>query len=112
MTETHDIFLRAYAVVTKENKQPPSRYPYLSEKQVRNRATATILATEPVQTSEFNGIVLTVRLRRKKYSYWLSFASKPDVKAICKQLRSDETDDWIGKDIDFVTEIGNRRNSS
>ena len=110
MTETHDIFLRAYAVVTKENKQPPSRYPYLSEKQVRNRATATILATEPVQTSEFNGIVLTVRLRRKKYSYWLSFASKPDVKAICKQLRSDETDDWIGKDIDFVTEIGNRRN--
>jgi hypothetical protein len=110
MPETHDIFLRAYAVVIKENKQPPARYPYLPEKQIGKRATATILATQPVETAEFNGIVLTVRLRSKKYSYWLSFANKSDVKAICKQLESDESDDWIAKDVVFVTEIGNRRN--
>jgi hypothetical protein len=110
MTDTHDIFLRAYTVVTSENKEPPARYPHLAEKQVGKRATATILAAEPLQTSEFNGIVLTVMLRRKKYSYWLSFANKPDVNTIRKQLESDESDDWIGKDVVFATEIGNRRN--
>src|SRR6266851_1584429 len=110
MTDTHDIFLRAYAVVTNKNEQPPAKYPHLADKQVGKRATATILAANPIQTSEFNGIVLTVRLRGKKYSYWLSFANKPDVKAICKQLESVESDDWIGKDVAFVTEIGNRRN--
>jgi hypothetical protein len=110
MTDTHDIFLRAYTVVTNENKQPPARYPHLAEKQIGKRATATILAAQPVQTSEFNGIVLTVKLRGKKYSYWLSFANKPDVKAICKQLESEENDDWVGKDVIFVTQTGNRRN--
>jgi hypothetical protein len=110
MTDTHDIFLRAYAVVTNESKQPSARYPHLAEKQIGKRATATILAAQPVLTSEFSGIVLTVKLRGKKYSYSLSFTNKPDVKAICKQLESDESDDWIGKDIVFVTEIGTRRN--
>src|SRR5580658_11040688 len=110
MTESHDIFLRAYTVVTNENKQPVARYPHLAEKQIGKRATATILAADPLQTSEFNGIVLTVILRRKKYSYWLSFANKPDVNAIRKQLESDESDDWIGKDIVFATEAANRRN--
>jgi hypothetical protein len=110
MTDTHDIFLRAYAVVTNKNERPSARYPHLAEKQIGKRATATILAAQPVETSEFNGILLTVKLRGKKYSYWLSFANKPDVKAICKQLESEENDDWIGKDIVFVTEAANRRN--
>ena len=110
MTDTHDIFLRAYTVVTNENKQPPARYPHLAERQIGKRATATILAAQPVQTSEFNGILLTVKLRGKKYSYWLSFTNGRDVKAVCKQLESEESDDWIEKDIVFVTEIGNRRN--
>src|ERR1035441_29381 len=91
MTDTHDIFVRAYAVATNENKQPSARYPHLAERQIGNRATATILAAMPVQTSEFNGIVLTVKLRGKKYSYWLSFANEADVKAICKQLESAES---------------------
>jgi hypothetical protein len=72
MTDTHDIFLRAYAVVTDKNEQPPARYPHLAEKQIGKRATATILAAQPVETSEFNGILLTVTLRGKKYSYWLA----------------------------------------
>jgi hypothetical protein len=110
MTDTHDIFLRAYAVVTSENKQPPARYPHLAEKQIGKRARTTILAAQPVLTSEFNGIVLTVKLRGKKCSYWISFANEADVKAICKQLESAESDDWIGKDVVFVTEIGNRKN--
>ena len=65
MTETHDIFLRAYAVVTNEDKQPPARYPHLAEKQVGKVATATILAAKLVQTAEFNGILLTVELLDK-----------------------------------------------
>src|SRR5271170_3537019 len=110
MTDTHDIFLRAYTVVRNENKLPPARYPHLAEKQIGKRATATILAAKIVQTAEFNGILLTVTLRNKKYSYWLSFANERDGKAICKALDSDESDDWIGKDIVFVTEAANRRN--
>src|SRR2546427_141656 len=110
MTDTHDIFLRAYAVVANRNEQPPARYPHLAEKQVGKRATATILAATPVQISEFKGVLLTVKLRGKKYSYSLSFTDKPDLKAICKQLESTETDDWIGKNVVFATEIGNRRN--
>src|SRR5258708_36090792 len=99
MTDTHDIFLRAYAVVTNKDEQPSTKYPYLADKQVGKRATATILEAKPVQTSEFNGIVLTVKLRGKKYSYWLSLVNKPDLKAICKQLESFESEDWIGQNV-------------
>src|SRR5271167_1498098 len=110
MTLVHDIFLRAYAVPANRRREPPAKYPYLAEKQVGKHATATILDAQPVKTSDFNGIVLTVQLRNKKYAYPLSFARQPDVKAICAQLKSTESDDWIGKQIAFATEKGNRRN--
>ena len=108
--DTHDIFLRAYTVVRNENKQPSARYPHLAEKQIGKRATATILAAKLVQTAEFNGTLLTVKLRSKKYSYWLSSVNERDGKTIRKALESEESDDWIGKDIVFVTEAANRRN--
>jgi len=106
----HDIFLRAHVVVTDRSKEPPAKYPYLAEKQVGKHATATILDAQPAKTSDFNGIVLTLKLRSKKYSYPLSFANRPDIKAICAQLKSTESDDWIGKQISFTTEKENRRN--
>jgi hypothetical protein len=109
MTQKQDIFVRAYAVVTRKKIEPPAKYPYLAEKHVGQKATATILEAQHVQTSSFNGIVLTVRLRNKKFAYSLPFA-KPDMEAIRKQLESDETDDWIGKRISFATKKGSKRN--
>jgi len=110
VAEHHDIFLRAYAVVADTNKNPQSKYPYLAEKQVKGHATATILEAQPILTPDFNGIVLTVKLRNKKYAYPLSFANRPDVRAICDQLSSTESDDWIGKQVDFTMQKGNGRN--
>jgi hypothetical protein len=113
MTETHDIFLRAYAVAANKNKEcnasPCAEYPYISEKQVGEQATATILEAQHVTASGFDGVVLTVMLRNRKYAYALPF-NKVDIKAICKQLDSTETDDWIGKQITFATKKGKIRN--
>ena len=36
--------------------------------------------------------------------------NRPDLKAICAQLKSTESDDWIGKQVSFETEKKNRRN--
>jgi hypothetical protein len=113
MTQTHDIFLRAYAVAANKNKErkniPCSEYPYLAEKQVGRQATATILEARPVTTSGFSGIVLTVKLRNKNYAYPLSFR-KFDIKAVFAQLKSAETDDWIGEHVTFVTRKWKTRN--
>src|SRR5216684_888904 len=102
MAETHDIFLRAYAVAADKNKEckgsPCAEHPYLSEKQVGKQATATILEAQPLTTSGFDGVVLTVILRNKKYAYPLPFG-KVDIKAVCEQLKSTEADEWIGKQI-------------
>jgi hypothetical protein len=88
MAETYDIFVRAYAVAADKNKEckaiPSAKYPYLSEKQVGKEATATILEAQPVTTSDFDGVLLTVILRN--------------------------TDDWIEKKITFVTKKGKMRN--
>jgi hypothetical protein len=110
MTAVHDIFLRAYAVAAEQKKEPPAEHPYLSGKQVGKKATATILQQQRIETPDFDGLVLTVKLRNKKYGYFLSFEKRTDVKAICAQLKSTESDDWIGKRVAFVTEKGNRRN--
>jgi hypothetical protein len=109
MPETQDIFLRAYAVVTYKKKEPPAKYAYLSEKQVGEHATVTILAAQHVRTPDFHGIVLTVKLKGRKYSFSLSFARKADLKEVCKQLHSEETDEWIGKCLTLVTKPGNKR---
>ena len=102
--------MRSRQTKTKEcNASPCAEYPYISEKQVGEQATATILEAQHVTASGFDGVVLTVMLRNRKYAYALPF-NKVDIKAICKQLDSTETDDWIGKQITFATKKGKIRN--
>jgi hypothetical protein len=116
MNQPHDIFLRAYTVAEdikrEQDRSPCTEYPDLAAEQVGKHATATIFTAKHVTTSHFDGIVLTVILRNKKYGYPLSFAKNSELKAVCAQLNSTETDDWIGRDIAFVAKKRKRRNGS
>ncbi len=79
---------------------------YLTAAAIGNKpASGKILEARAVKTPKFNGIFLTVKIGSRKYAYPLSF-ERFDIAAVCKQVKSEETDDWIGQVIKFVCKPG------
>jgi hypothetical protein len=76
---------------------------------VGSKASGKILEARAVKTPNFGGIFLTVKINGQKYAYPLSF-ERFDIGAVCDQLGSSETDDWIGETVTFVTKKGKTKN--
>jgi len=55
----------------------------------------------------FHGIALDVKVNGTKYGFLTSF-DRFDVGAICRQLKSEDTDDWLGQTIKFVSKKGSK----
>ena len=59
------------------------------------------------KSKPFHGIALDVKVNGTKYGFLTSF-DRFDVGAIVKQLGSEESDDWLGRDLKFVSKKGNK----
>lgn len=81
---------------------------FLPAKVVGKGTTGKVLAARAVKTPNFNGLFLDVKIGNTKYSYGVSF-DRFDLGAICAQMGSEETDDWIGNNLRFITKKGKKK---
>lgn len=94
----------------KENKMNVGHYvtnafeqhEFVSGKDVGKSCVAKILEVKPVKTPKFDGLFLTLKIGAEKRTLGVSF-ERFDIGSICKQIKSDETDDWIGENITLIT---------
>lgn len=78
------------------------QHDFVNAKDVGKGCTAKILEVKPVKTAKFDGLFLTLKIGAVKRTLGLAF-ERFDIGAVCKQVGSDETDDWIGENIKLVT---------
>lgn len=81
---------------------------FLSAKVVGKSANGKILAVRQVKTPKFHGLFLDVKVGANKYAYGVSF-DRFDLGAIIAQVGSEETDDWLGQSVKFVTKKGKKK---
>lgn len=82
-----------------------TRNEILPSKVVGKSCSARLLEARALKTPKFNGLVYTVKVKGVKYAHFVRFDGL-DLAFTAQQLKTTETDDWIGKDIKFVTKDG------
>jgi hypothetical protein len=74
----------------------------LSTADVKRNPSAKIIEVSKIITTEnFNGIALTLKHANGRRGYLLAF-NRFDLGSVGAQVKSTETDDWIGETIKFV----------
>lgn len=77
------------------------------------RVTGKVLAirdlSKPKKPGGWTGLAMDLKNGTEKFSFLCGF-DRYDIAAIVRQLGSDETDDWIGQSIRFVTKKGSKGN--
>jgi hypothetical protein len=89
------------------------RLPFIKASDVRKGCSVKILAIREVHSPKsptskgFDGLFLDVKNGKGKFAMGVRFDSF-DLPNISKQLRSTETDDWIGQSIKLITKKGSK----
>jgi len=90
-----------------------NRLPLLDPKLFRKlqdrtgHVTGKMLACSEVKTPKFKGLVLNFKTGTTKYTFLANF-DRWDISGICAQLKSEDTDDWIGESVRFVAKKGKK----
>lgn len=63
--------------------------------------TGKVLACRSINSPKFAGLAMDFKAGTEKFSFLARF-DRWDVTAIAKQLKSEETDDWIGSNLRFI----------
>lgn len=71
------------------------------------RVIGKVLAVRQVNSPRFKGLALDMKNGTQKFGFLTGF-DRFDIGAIVRQLKSDETDDWIGQTLKFVTKKGSK----
>lgn len=74
--------------------------------QKSGKVIGKVLAVRQVNSPKFKGLGLDLKNGTQKFGFLCGF-DRFDIGAIVRQLKSDETDDWIGESIAFITKKGN-----
>lgn len=80
---------------------------------VKGTARGKILAVREIHSAgkngkkPWNGLALDLKCSGGKYSFLCGF-DRFDIGAIVRQLKSEDTDDWIGQTIRFVSKKGTK----
>lgn len=69
--------------------------------------TGKMLACRQINSPKFQGLAMDFKNGTHKFSFLARF-DRYDVGAICLQCESEETDDWIGQTIKFITKQGEK----
>lgn len=70
--------------------------------QKNGKVTGKILAVRQITAPKFKGLALDFKNGTEKFGFLTAF-DRFDIGAIIAQLGSEETDDWIGQNLRFVT---------
>ena len=85
-----------------------TRNEILDAKTVGKSAVGRLLEVRALKTPNFNGLIFTVKMKGKKFAHFVRFDGL-DLAFTAQQLKSSETDDWIGRDLKFVTKTGTNK---
>ena len=66
-----------------------------------------MISCRQVKSPKFNGLVMDFKNGKAKFSFLASF-ERWDIAAMARQLRSDETDDWVGQQVRFISRKGKK----
>ena len=67
----------------------------------KGRVTAKMIACRQINSPKFQGLAMDFKNGVQKFSFLARF-DRWDITALVKQLKSDETDDWVGETVSFV----------
>jgi hypothetical protein len=70
-----------------------------------------VVSVREVDTPKFSGLAVEVKAGSEKYIHLLNFDRRQnwDLVATVAQMGTDETDDWAGKSLIFVTKQGKKK---
>jgi hypothetical protein len=66
-----------------------------------------MISCRQVNSPKFKGLVMDFKNGTAKFSFLASF-DRWDIAAIIQQLGSDETDDWLGRNVRFIARKGQK----
>ena len=69
--------------------------------------TGRMISCRQVNSPKFKGLVMDFKNGTAKFSYLANF-ERWDIGAIVRQLGSEETDDWLGKQVRFIPRKGQK----
>lgn len=72
---------------------------------VGNGVLGKILEVRGLKTPDFNGLIMTVKIKGTKYVHFLRYDGL-DLVFTAQQLKENDTDEWLGRDLKFVAKPG------
>jgi hypothetical protein len=75
--------------------------------QKKGVVTGKIISCRQVNSPKFKGLAMDFKNGTVKFSFLASF-ERWDIAAIVRQVGSEETDDWPGKSVRFITRKGQK----
>jgi hypothetical protein len=75
--------------------------------QKKGVVTGKMISCRQVNSPKFKGLVMNFKNGTTKFSFLASF-ERWDIGAIVRQLGSEETDDWLGKQVRFIMRKGQK----
>ena len=75
--------------------------------QKKGVVTGKMISCREVNSPKFKGLVMNFKNGKTKFSFLARF-DRWDIGAIVRQLGSEETDDWLGKQVRFIPRKGQK----
>jgi hypothetical protein len=75
--------------------------------QKKGVVTGKMISCNQVATPKFKGLAMEFKNGASKFSFLASF-ERWDIAAMARQLGSDETDDWVGQQVRFISRKGQK----
>ena len=69
--------------------------------------TGKLISCKQVATPKFKGLAMEFKNGTFKFSFLASF-ERWDIAAMARQLGSDETDEWVGQQVRFISRKGQK----
>src|SRR6516162_1974549 len=95
-----------------KNSGQQERLPLLDDRlfrklQKKGVVTGKMISCRQITSPKFKGLAMEFTSGRAKFSFLASF-ERWDIPAIVRQLGTDETDEWIGRQVRFIMRQGQK----
>ena len=75
--------------------------------QKKGVVTGKMISCKQIASPKFKGLAMDFKNGTNKFSFLASF-DRYDIEAIARQVGSEETDDWVGHPVRFITRQGRK----
>lgn len=98
---TNDMNVGAYAQQSQAARLPLLDSKLFKRLAKKGRVTAKMIACREIKSPNFKGLAMDFKNGHDKFSFLARF-DRFDIPALIGQLKSEETDDWIGANVKFI----------